>query len=26
MPHPERISEDILGGLDGLKIWHSLIA
>lgn len=26
MPHPERISEDMLGGLDGLKIWHSLIA
>ncbi len=26
MPHPERLSEDILGGLDGLKIWHSLIA
>ncbi len=25
MPHPERISEDILDGLDGLKIWHSLI-
>lgn len=25
MPHPERVSEDILDGLDGLKIWHSLI-
>ncbi len=26
MPHPERFSEDILGGLDGLKIWHSLVS
>ncbi len=26
MPHPERASEDILGGHDGLLLWHSLIS
>ncbi len=26
MPHPERVSEDILGGHEGLMLWHSLIS
>ncbi|MBI2342212.1 MAG: phosphoribosylformylglycinamidine synthase subunit PurQ [Deltaproteobacteria bacterium] len=26
MPHPERVSEDILGGHDGLKLFESVIA
>jgi phosphoribosylformylglycinamidine synthase len=26
MPHPERCSEAILGGVDGLRLFHSLIA
>ena len=26
MPHPERCSEDILGGADGLRVLHSLVA
>ncbi len=26
MPHPERASEALLGGEDGLFIWHSMIA
>ncbi|PIR17190.1 MAG: phosphoribosylformylglycinamidine synthase I [Deltaproteobacteria bacterium CG11_big_fil_rev_8_21_14_0_20_49_13] len=26
MPHPERISEDILGGVDGLKVFESILA
>lgn len=26
MPHPERASEKILGGIDGLKLWKSLLS
>ena len=26
MPHPERASEDILGSIDGLKLFQSIIA
>jgi len=26
MPHPERVAESVLGGLDGLKLWESLLA
>ena len=26
MPHPERASEEILGGVDGLKLWKSLLS
>lgn len=26
MPHPERASDPLLGGTDGLLIWHSIIA
>lgn len=25
MPHPERCAEEVLGGRDGLYIWHSLV-
>jgi phosphoribosylformylglycinamidine (FGAM) synthase-like amidotransferase family enzyme len=25
MPHPERASEDLMGGEDGLFIWRSVI-
>jgi phosphoribosylformylglycinamidine synthase len=25
MPHPERSSEDLMGGSDGLVIWRSMI-
>jgi len=26
MPHPERASEPELGGTDGMKIFHSMVA
>ena len=26
MPHPERVSERLMGGEDGLFIWRSLLA
>jgi len=26
MPHPERISEEILGGMDGIKVFRSIVA
>jgi phosphoribosylformylglycinamidine synthase len=26
MPHPERASEQVLGGADGLKVFHSMVA
>jgi phosphoribosylformylglycinamidine synthase len=25
MPHPERAGEDLVGGTDGNRIWHSII-
>ena len=25
MPHPERMAEDILGGDDGIKVFHSIL-
>jgi phosphoribosylformylglycinamidine synthase len=25
MPHPERASEPALGGVDGMKIFHSMV-
>jgi phosphoribosylformylglycinamidine (FGAM) synthase-like amidotransferase family enzyme len=26
MPHPERASEAVLGGADGIKVFHSMVA
>jgi phosphoribosylformylglycinamidine synthase len=26
MPHPERASEAVLGGAEGLKVFHSMVA